>query len=442
MKLLVKGGTLVDCGHRKVASILIENDVIRLIGEPEEIDSLPHDSEIDASGCFVLPGIIDTHVHFREPGMTHKATIASESRAAVAGGITTFFDMPNTNPTTTSQQALDNKIEIAQRDSLANFAFYIGATNDNLDELLSVDPRRTPGVKLFMGTSTGGMIVSSQEALVRLFENVKLPIVAHCEDTELIARNMEQAKIQLHTDDPSVEFHSQIRSAEACYNSSRQAAELAEKYGARLHVAHVSTARELEMIRSCRNVTAEAVIAHLLFTDKDYSELGSLIKCNPAVKTESDRQALLEGLSRGYITTVGTDHAPHLLSEKQGGAARAVSGMPMIQFSLLAMLSLVDDGVISIEQLVRLMCNAPAELFSVSRRGYLKSNYKADIAIVRRTEPWTLRREDVKSLCGWSPLEGREFNWRVEATIVNGHTAYLDGQICDTWRGEAVSFDR
>jgi len=448
VRTLIKGGTVVNEGRRYRATVVINGDTIERIMPLSGNDMRDagsgeagrETSVIDATGCLVLPGIIDSHVHFREPGMTHKATIASESRAAVAGGVTTFFDMPNTTPPTTSLEALAEKHATARRDSRANFSFYIGATNDNAEEIARVDPTRVPAVKLFMGSSTGNMLVDSEEALDRLFATANLPIMAHCEDSLLINSNLQRIKKELHTDDPSVELHPQIRSREACIQSTRTAISMAKRHGARLHVAHVSTAEELDMFGNDPNITAEAVVGHLLFSDEDYRSRGTLIKCNPAIKAASDRAALRKALADGRISTVATDHAPHLLAEKEGGAVRAASGMPSVQFSLVAMLSLVDAGVLSIERLVELMCHNPSLLFSVRKRGFLRQGYKADIAIVEPCEPQPLRRSDVLNLCGWSPFEGMEFAWRVRTTIINGHVAYNKGHVDDEFRGETVMF--
>lgn len=445
MRTLIKGGTVVNEGRRYNASIIINDDTIEAIVPEGETACGNIHTTIDATGCFVLPGLIDTHVHFRDPGMTSKATIATESRAALAGGVTTYFDMPNNGAKSTiSIEALEAKHAIAQRDSRANYAFYIGATNSNIDQLRAVDPTRVPAIKLFMGSSTGNMLVDNEEALDHVFASAdRLPIVAHCEDTAIIQQNMARICQQYATDDPPIALHPEIRTRQACLKSTRMAIAMATKYGARLHVAHLTTADELQLfVPNSPTITAEAVVAHLLFCDRDYASHGSLIKCNPAIKTAADRDALRKALTSGLITTVGTDHAPHLLADKQGGCARAASGMPMVQFSLVAMMTLVDSGVLSIERLVELMAHNPSQLFSISKRGFLRPGYKADIAILEPTDTWTLQRSDVMSLCGWSPLEGHKFDWRVKATILNGHLAYIDGKIDDNTRGQAVRFSR
>ncbi|MBO6288273.1 MAG: dihydroorotase, partial [Prevotella sp.] len=422
------------------------------------------DQTVDATGCFVLPGIIDTHVHFREPGLTAKADIESESRAAAYGGVTSFFDMPNTVPQTTTLEALDEKFTLARQKSHINYSFFFGATNDNADLFPQLDAHRLPGIKLFMGSSTGNMLVDRQEALMQIFEQAPLPVVAHCEDTAIINRNVQQALSATTAGsngpaatestpsgsvssgsaaakpDLPIALHQLIRSEEACYASSLLAVSLAKTFGTRLHVAHVSTARELELFGEFSNITAEAVVAHLLFTNRDYQRLGALIKCNPSIKAPADRDALRQALTDGRITTVGTDHAPHLLSDKQGGALKATSGMPMIQFSLVSMLGLVDEGVLTLERLAELMCHNPARLFEVRDRGFLRPGYKADITIVRPNAPWTLTEDLIQSKCHWSPLTGTQFNWRVEHTFCNGLPVYQQGRFNDTVRGEEISF--
>ena len=393
---------------------------------------------MDASGCFVLPGIIDDHVHFREPGLTEKADIESESRAAAAGGVTTYFDMPNTVPQTTTLEALDDKFALAAKKSHVNYSFFFGATNDNVDLFAQLDSHRIPGIKLFMGSSTGNMLVDRREALERIFSSASLPIMTHCEDTDIINRNMAEAK-QKYGDDPKVTHHPEIRSEEACYQSTRLAVELARKHHARLHVAHLTTAKELQLLPQ-DGVTAEATVSHLYFCDRDYNSLGTRIKCNPAIKTERDREALREALNDGRIAVIGTDHAPHLLSQKEGGCARAASGMPMIQFSLVTMLELVDQGVLSLERLVELMCHNPARLFEVRRRGFLREGYQADIVLVRPNTGWTVTRELIQSRCGWSPMEGHMYLWRVERTLCNGHTVYGKGGVDTDYIGQPVEF--
>ena len=439
MKTLIYGGIIVNEDRSHYGSLVMENDVIAEIIEGKEIPCGNYDRKIDATGLFVLPGVIDSHVHFREPGLTAKADIGTESEAAAYGGVTTFFDMPNTVPQTTSVDALDAKFRIAREKSHVNYSFFFGATNSNADALQTLDRHVVPGVKLFMGASTGNMLVDSDDSLRKIFSNATMPVMVHCEDTGMINANMTEAKSR-YGDDPDVALHPLIRSEEACYASSSRAVRMARTYGTRLHVAHVSTAKELELFGHDGNITAEAVIAHLFFSDEDYARLGTRIKCNPAVKTAYDRSELRKALSSGAISTVGTDHAPHLLKDKEGGCARAASGMPMIQFSLVTMLELVDNGVLDMERLVRLMCHNPADIFEVRGRGYLRKGYKADIVLVGRDRRWTVTGDTVRSKCGWSPMEGHAYDGRVVKTICNGQVVYDDGTFYDNIRGEQVMF--
>ena len=438
-KTLIRNVEIVNEGLSQRGSILIANDRIENIF-PGEAHAVGDAQVIEGDGAVAMPGIIDDHVHFREPGLTHKADIESESRAAAFGGVTSFFDMPNTSPQTTTLEALKQKQDIASRTSHVNYAFFIGATNDNMEVLKAVDEHRVPGIKLFMGSSTGNMLVDRRAALEQIFSSARLPIMTHCEDTGIINQNMKEAK-KRYGEDPDVTHHPEIRSVEACYESTALAVEMARRYGARLHVAHLTTARELELFTpECPNITAEAVIAHLMCTDEDYKRLGTAIKCNPAVKSAADRDALRQALTDGRIATVGTDHAPHLWSEKQGGCASAASGMPMIQFSLVSMLELVDKGVLGIERVAELMCHAPARLFEVRERGFLRPGMKADIVIVKRGEPWKVTKDIIQSKCGWSPMEGHEFSWRVEHTFCNGHHIYNKGVFCADSKGEELLF--
>ena len=438
MRTLVKGGCIVNEGRLTDGNIVVED------GDIQEITTLlpegSFDEIVDASGCYVLPGVIDDHVHFREPGLTVKADIDSESRAAAAGGVTSYFDMPNTVPQTTTPEALEEKFQLAARKSHVNYSFFYGATNDNASSFDLLDASRIPGIKLFMGSSTGNMLVDRMESLERIFSTVKLPLMVHCEDTDIINRNMAETK-RVFGDDPEVQQHYLIRSEEACYASTSLAVRLAKKYGTRLHVAHLTTARELELFGKEPNITAEAVVGHLWFSAEDYARLGTRIKVNPAVKTASDREALRKALTDGRITVVGTDHAPHLIEQKQGGCCRAASGMPMIQFSLVTMLELVDAGVLTLPRLVELMCHEPARLFGVERRGFLRQGYRADLVVVRPHQPWTVTKDTILSKCGWSPMEGHEYQWRVERTLCNGQTVYADGQVNADVLGEEIRFN-
>ncbi len=461
MTTIIKGGRIVNEGRKQEGCIVIQDgNITEIISEGQVSDwvndpnhaTCPPDVEvIDATGCYILPGVIDDHVHFREPGLTDKADIASESRAAAVGGVTTYFDMPNCVPQTTTLEALDDKFERAKDKSLVNYSFFYGATNDNADSFAQLDASRIPGVKLFMGSSTGNMLVDHRESLERIFKTCRLPLMAHCEDTAIINRNMAEAK-GAWGDDPPVALHAMIRSEEACIASTQLAVTLAKKYGTRLHVAHVSTAEELELFtpqtsrrspltaQSLPLITAEACVGHLFFTQLDHERLGTRIKVNPAIKTPVDQYMLRQALNDGRIAVVATDHAPHLLSQKQGGCAKAVSGMPMIQFSLVTMLELVDQGVLKLERLVDLMCHNPARLFGVERRGFIRKGYRADLVIVRPHSPWTVTPDLIESKCGWSPMEGHEYQWRVERTLCNGHSVYANGVVDTSLVGEPVTF--
>ena len=450
MRTLVKGGHIVNEGRTFDGDIVIEDgNIIEITRQqPEAL----FDETIDASGCYVLPGVIDDHVHFREPGLTDKADIESESRAAAAGGVTSYFDMPNCVPQTTTLETLDEKFRLAAEKSHVNYSFFYGATSDNASTFAQLDATRIPGIKLFMGSSTGNMLVDKQQELEQIFSACKLPLMVHCEDTDIINRNMAEAK-KAWGEDPPVNLHAMIRSEEACLASTRKAVELAKKHGTRLHVAHVTTAEELELFANSpkltansqqltanSHITAEVCVGHLFFTQLDHERLGTMIKVNPAIKTPVDQFMLRQALNDGRITVVATDHAPHLLSQKQGGCAKAASGMPMIQFSLPTMLELVDDGVLKIERLVELMAHNPARLFGVQRRGFLRKGYRADMVIVRPQSPWTVTKDIIQSKCGWSPMEGHEYQWRVERTLCNGLTVYADGRVADDVVGEEIAF--
>lgn len=443
-RIQIKNATLVNEGEKFIGTLVIEDERIEEIIKGQNAESsTPVDETIDASGSYLLPGIIDDHVHFRDPGLTAKGDFCSESRAAAAGGVTTIFDMPNCNPQTTTIEAFDEKCRIAAAKSVVNYGFLFGATAGNAYELGKLKTRKVAAVKLFMGASTGNMLVDNEVSLRAIFENSNLPIMTHCEDSHIISQNLKKAK-ELYGKDPAICHHPEIRSAEACYQSTKLAVDLAKEYHARLHVAHISTARELELFTPYdQQITAEACVGHLLFSDKDYDRLGSRIKVNPAIKTETDRDELRKALTDGRIFTIGTDHAPHRMADKIGGCASAASGMPLIQFSLISMLELVDLGVLTLEQLVTLMCHNPAKLFSVENRGYLREGYKADLVIVSPHKPWTLTPNRIQSKCNWSPLEGHTFQWRVERTFCNGFPIYNRGHVTDEkFRGQAVSYDR
>ncbi len=444
LRIQIKNVKMVNEGRTFIGTLVIDDNRIEEIIEGSDKEAtIPVDEAIDGSGCYLLPGVIDDHVHFRDPGLTAKGDFCSESRAAAAGGVTTVLDMPNCVPQTTTWEAFEEKMQIAARKSVINYGFFFGATAGNAYELGKLNPRKVAGIKLFMGSSTGGMLVNNETALRAIFENAKLPIMTHCEDSRLIDENLRKAQ-ELYGADPAVCHHSEIRSEEACYRSTELAVRLAEETGARLHVAHISTARELELFSLERpNVTAEACVGHLLFTDADYARLGARIKVNPSIKTAADRDALRAALSSGLIRTIGTDHAPHRLAEKTGGCAKAASGMPIIQFSLISMLELVDKGVLSLETLVALMCHNPADLFQIENRGFLREGYMADLVMVRPHTPWTLTPNRIQSKCNWSPLEGHTFHWRVERTFCNGFPIFNRGHVTDEkFRGQAICYAR
>ena len=433
----IKDVIIVNEGEAFLGSVIVEDRIISKITKSQETLSEKEWKE----KVVLLPGVIDDHVHMRDPGLTHKADMDTETRAAAAGGVTTVLDMPNVSPQTTTLSLLDERYRMAAEKCHVNYGFFLGATNDNLQEILNVDIHRVPGVKLFMGSSTGNMLVDKEEALRNIFGDCPTLIMTHCEDTNRINQRMAEFK-SLYGEDPEVIHHPEIRDAEACYQSTELAVRLAKETGARLHVAHLTTARELELFSpNDKQITAEACVAHLLFTNQDYQSLGTRIKCNPAIKSAEDRQALRQALSDGHINVVGTDHAPHLLSEKEGGCCKAMSGMPMVQFSLPAMLSLVDDGVLTIKRMVELMCHNPAKLFGIEKRGFIREGYHADLTLVRANSPWQVNKDIIQSRCGWSPLEGKTFNWKVCQTYVNGQLVWDGKQINSSILGQAARFN-
>lgn len=409
--------------------------------------SAPCDETIDATGCYLLPGIIDDHVHFRDPGLTHKADIFTESCAAAAGGVTSIMDMPNTNPLTTTLDTLNAKLDLLNEKCVVNHSCYFGATNNNYNEFSKLDKHRVCGIKLFMGSSTGNMLVDKMNSLLNIFNGTDMLIAAHCEDQEIIKKNTAKYKEKFADDaEIPVNKHPLIRSALACYSSSKLAVRLANLAGARLHVLHVSTAKELSLfsdapLSSLKNITAEACIAHLFYDSEDYKTLGARIKCNPAIKSESNRTALRAAVNSGLIDVIATDHAPHLLNEKEGGALKAMSGMPMIQFSLVSMLELVNKGIFTLETIVEKMCHAPAQIYRINERGYIREGYRADLVLVRPNTPWEVTTDRILSKCGWSPLEGHTFDWKVEKTFANGHLIYDDNTVDGTYRGEELRFN-
>lgn len=446
MKTIIRNATIVNEGQQFNGSVIIEDEFIQQVVCNGDDTSQAYDMEIDATGLYLFPGVIDDHVHFREPGLTHKADIASESRTAAAGGVTSYMDMPNTVPQTTSIPLLEEKFKLAENNSRINYSFYIGATNDNLDTIMRVDRERVPGVKVFMGSSTGNMLVDNEESLYRLFSSSPLLLMAHCEDTSIINHNISEFKKKYKgQNDFPVRYHSRIRNVEACYASSSLAVRLAKDTGARLHIAHISSAKELSLFDKGpvenKQITAEAVIAHLMFSTEDYDTLGTHIKCNPSVKTPEDRAALREALTNGIIDVVATDHAPHLLNEKQGGALKAASGMPMIQFSLVSMLEMADEGVLPIERIPDLMAHNPAKLFKIDKRGYIRPGYYADLTLVDPNGNWQVREGRYYTKCGWTPMDERIFKWRVRRTLINGITVYSDGIVVDGVRGKSLKFN-
>lgn len=441
-RLIHNADIVTGTGDRFAGYVLIDGETIAAMAPGKPDTALFENAEVtDARGCLLLPGAIDCHVHFREPGLTQKATIASESRAAVAGGVTSFIDMPNTVPQTTTSALADDKAAIAARDSVANYAFFIGATNDNIDELLDADYCRVAGVKLFMGSSTGNMLVDRQSALDKLFSRVKARIVVHAEDEATVRANAEAIRTE-YGDEAPISLHTRLRSAEACYKASKAAVDLARRTGARLHIAHLSTARELELLTpgpttADKQITAEVSPHHLLWTEDDYADRGARIKMNPAVKTAADRRALAEAVRNGLIDIIATDHAPHRPADKEGSLFKAASGAPMVEFSLIAALSLFTPEVVA-----ERMAAAPARLFSIDRRGSIAPGNYADLVLVDPHSPHTVKDSDVTSLCGWTPVDGLTFSHRVIKTWVNGNLCFDNGVIKDDKRGKALSFSR
>jgi dihydroorotase len=442
--ILIENAHIVNEGRIIKGAVLVKNDIIDSIFKGEVPASVREKAEvIDASDCWLMPGVIDDHVHFRDPGMTEKADFYTESRAAVAGGVTSVMDMPNTNPATISLQAWNQKMAMIGEKSLVNYSCYLGATNTNLDDVLAADPTAVCGIKLFIGSSTGNLLVDSNDAMTAIFSKVKALVAVHAEDNAIIAENVAKLKAQYGEDLP-VRFHPQIRSHQACYQSTAWAVDMARKYGTRLHVMHISTEQELALFEdkplADKRITAETCPQYLVFDSKDFETLGARIKCNPAIKNETDKKALLKAVASHKIDVIGTDHAPHLLSQKEGNALTAVSGMPGIQYSLPLMLSLAKQGVLSVEQVVEKMCHNPARLYNMERRGFIRKGYKADLVIVSRSTPTQVSASDVLSKCGWSPYEGMTLPVSVAYTFVNGRPVYANGTIDETTKGEALSF--
>ncbi len=446
-KRIIYNADIVNEGRFFRGYVVVEDEFITEVGEgPAGAELIAScDFREDADGALLMPGVIDDQVHFRDPGLTHKADIATESRAAVAGGVTSFMDMPNTNPPTVTLEALEAKNRRASEVSLANYGFFVGATNDNISTLLAVDYNYTPGVKLFLGASTGNMLVNDRDALKSIFSEVPALIAIHSEDEMLIRRNRD-FYVKKYGEDLSVTFHPLIRSTEVCYKSTAKAVEMAHKYGTRLHVLHLSTARELELFENKplaeKQITSEVCVHHLWFTDEDYAKYGNLIKWNPAIKTWDDRTALRNGLNLGYIDIVATDHAPHLLAEKQGSCLKAASGGPLVQHSLQVMLELADQKVFTHELVVEKMCHAPATLYGVVKRGFLRPGYYADMVLVDRNVPYVVRSENILTKCGWSPFEGTTFHNTIRQTYVNGHLVYNQGEIDGSRSGIRLKYEK
>jgi len=440
---LIKNATIVNEGSSFVGDVLIENGVIKKVDSSITTNSM---TVIDASGKYLIPGLIDDQVHFREPGLTHKATIGSESRAAVAGGITTFIEMPNTVPQATNQQLLQDKFNIAEKTSYANYSFMFGGTNDNLEELLKTDPKTVAGIKLFLGSSTGNMLVDNLEVLEKIFSSTKLIISVHCEDEETIKKNIADHEAQYGEQIP-IELHPVIRSEEACYLSSSRAIALAKKTGARLHVFHLSTAKETALFRNDipleeKQITSEVCVHHLWFSDQDYEEKGTHIKWNPAVKTAADREGLWTALLDDRLDIIATDHAPHTLEEKSNSYLKAPSGGPLVQHALLALLEKVSEKVLSIEKLVEKACHNPAIIFQIENRGFIKEGYFADLVLIDPKAPQTVCKENILYKCGWSPFEGTTFSSSVTHTFVNGVLMYHEGTFNDDVKGKRITFNR
>ena len=444
---LIRNATIINEGMRFKGSILIEGSFIKKIySSGEALPDFPGNIRvIEAENKIMLPGVIDDQVHFRQPGLTYKGDLYTESTAAVAGGVTSVMDMPNTIPQTTTQELLEEKYQMGASDCLCNYSFYMGATNTNIGELMKTNPANVCGIKVFMGASTGNMLVDNPDSLEQIFKNSPLLIATHCEDENIIRINLQQYKDKYNINIP-VAAHRDIRSSEACYRSSSLAVELAKKFNSRLHVLHLSTAKEMSLFSNendlkNKKITSEVCIHHLWFSDKDYESLGSRIKWNPSVKTGHDRQILWEALLDGRLDIIATDHAPHTLDEKNRKYLESPSGGPMIQHSLVAMLECASKGQISIEKTVEKMCHAPAEIFNIHKRGFLREGYFADITLVENSN-WTVTPPTLLYKCGWSPMEGQQFSSKVTHTFVSGNLVYENGTVIDRNRGMRITFDR
>lgn len=444
--ILINKATIINEGSSFIGSVLIEGEKISEIFRDDVPEGIFNSCNkvIDARGLYLMPGVIDDQVHFRDPGLTHKGDFYTESRAGVAGGVTSYMEMPNTKPQTITNDDLFRKLEMAAEKSASNFSFYLGATNDNISELKKNDKKYVCGVKVFMGASTGNMLVNNERALQQIFAEVDSLIATHCEKEEIIRDNVDIYKKKFGENIP-IKYHPIIRSAEACYQSSAQAIELADKYGSRLHVLHLSTAREMSLLSNSpledKKITGEVCVHHLWFTDKDYERLGTKIKWNPAVKSVEDRNAIREALITGKLDVVATDHAPHLLSEKEGGCLQAASGGPLVQHSLQVMLELAHEGLFTKEFIVEKMCHAPAKLFGVKGRGFIRKGYYADLVLIDPSETYTVTDKNILYKCGWSPFEGETFHNSINKTFINGQIAFEDGVVSEKLFGKALEFE-
>ena len=440
---LIRNALLINEGKIFLADVFIQNGLIAQIGQSLDVQA---DESIDAEGKYLMPGIIDDQVHFREPGLTHKGELYTESKAAVAGGITSFMEMPNTKPQTLTQELLEQKYQRAKEVSLANYSFFMGASNDNLEEVLKTDPKNVGAIKIFMGSSTGNMLVDDKSVLENIFEKSKMLIAVHCEDEATIQQNTGHYK-SIYGEDVPIEMHPNIRSDEACYKSSSMAIKLAKKHDTRLHVFHLSTAKEMELFRNDipleeKRITAEVCIHHLWFDDSQYADKGTHIKWNPAVKSKADKEAVFEALLDDRIDIIATDHAPHTLEEKNNTYFNAPSGGPLVQHALVAMLELYHQGKIRLEKIVEKMCHAPAICFQVKNRGFIREGYAADLVLVEIDNPWEVNKDNILYKCAWSPFEGNTFKSRVTHTWVNGHLAYQNGSFDESQKGHRLTFDR
>jgi len=445
-RTIIRNATIVNEGIFYRGDVIVEGENITYTG-PSSMEMMPGQAKIiDARGLLLIPGVIDEHVHFREPGLTHKGDIFTESMAAVAGGVTSFMDMPNTSPQTVTNQLIREKLAIASEKSLANYSFYIGATNSNLGEVLDSDPAEVCGIKLFMGSSTGNMLVNEETVLRELFSRTSIPLACHCESESVIKKNTA-IYIEKYGEDVPVSKHPYIRSREACYQSSAYAVSLAREYGTRLHILHLSTADELKLFESevkagGKRITCEACVHHLWFDETSYDHKGTLVKLNPAIKTRFDREALLKGLCNDTIDTVATDHSPHTAVEKDNTYFKAPSGAPFVQHSLVAMLELWHRKLLPVETIVEKMCHNPAIIYNIKDRGFIREGFKADLCLVNPEDPWIVSADNILYRCGWSPLEGETFRSKVVMTMINGTIVYDHGSIDEESRGQRLVFDR